>query len=77
MFSPLLTRENSAFIPTVTAQVLSTTMASADFSAHRNRIYSKTSPGKRIFLPPIPTASTKKKLLVRGVDIMCCLTRSS
>ena len=35
-----------------------TTMTSADFLAHRNLIYSKTSPGKNIFLRPIPAEST-------------------
>jgi len=33
-------------------------MTSADFLAHRIRIYSKISPGKGIFLPPISTGST-------------------
>jgi len=33
-------------------------MTSADFLAHRNRIYSKTSPGKSFFLPSMPATST-------------------
>ena len=35
-------------------------MTSADFLAHRKQIYSKISPGKGIFLPPISTGSTSK-----------------
>ena len=44
----------------VGARFLSTTMTSADFLAHRKRIYSKISPGKGIFLPPISTGSTRQ-----------------
>ena len=37
-----------------------TTMTSADFLAHRSRIYSKTSPANGIFLPPISIGSIHK-----------------
>jgi len=39
-------------------------MTSADFLAHRNQIYSKTSPGKSIFLQSIPDTSTTKRFFV-------------
>jgi len=42
----------------IVARVPITTMTSADFLAHRNRVYSKTSPGKSFFLPPIAAAFT-------------------
>jgi len=45
-------------IGTVTAVASSPTMTSADFSAHRKRIYSETSPGKSTCPVSIPVAST-------------------
>jgi hypothetical protein len=44
-------------------------MTSADFLAHRNRIYSKTSPGKSIFLHPIPDTSTHRKSPFRCISV--------
>jgi hypothetical protein len=44
-------------------------MTSADFLAHRNRIYSKTSPGKSIFLHPIPDTSTQRKSPFRCISV--------
>ena len=52
-----------------------TTMTSADFLAYRNRIYSRTSPGKSFFLHPIPAASTIKRLGILGTLQWCaCLS---
>ena len=62
MFSPSLVCESSAV--SARSSYSPTNMASADFLAYRNQIYSKTSPGKSFFLHPIPAASTKKTMVV-------------
>jgi hypothetical protein len=56
MFSPSLFSETSAV--SFRSSFTTTTMTSADFLAHRKRIYSKTSPGKSFFLRPITATST-------------------
>ena len=58
----------------VAAHVPLTTMTSADFLAHRKRIYSKISPGKGLFFHPIPATSTKKGLLATSFAKVCLLT---
>ncbi len=74
MFSPSLYCEASTV--SIRGSFPVATMAPADFLAHRNRIYSKTYPGKSFFLLPIPEASTKERLLVRGFAMMWLLTLS-
>jgi len=68
MFSPSLICETSEFS---IGSLPSTTMTSADFSyATRS---AETSPGKGIFLLPIPAVSTDKRLLVTDLVKLCSL----
>ena len=60
----------------IVARVPITTMTSADFLAHRNRVYSKTSPSKSFFLHPIPAASTHKpSCTFRTLQWCACLSQ--
>jgi len=72
MFSPSLFCEPSGYL----CQLVSiTTMTSADFPEYRYQ-YSGISPGKSIFLPPIPAASTYLPLLYSlGIARTWLLTR--
>lgn len=52
-------------------------MASADLLAHRNRAYSRISPGKSFSLPPMPAASTVgRSFSLRTSQRCACLSSS-
>ncbi len=78
---PYQIRDNPTFSPSSACEssdlfissLLPITMASADFLAHRNRIYSKTSPGKSFFLHPIPAASTTERFWYSSDVAKMCL----
>jgi hypothetical protein len=53
--------------------LLPATMTSADFLAHRKRIYSRTSPGKNILFPSITAESTPIRLLAKDFVLLCTL----
>ena len=73
MFSPSLFSETSAV--SFRSSFTSTTMTSADFLTHRNRIYFKTSPGKSFFLHPMPATSTIKRFCILWTLQSCdCLS---
>ncbi len=77
-FSPSLFCETSKFIPFSIglARIPITTMTSADFLAHRKRVYSKISPGKSFFLPLMPAPSTHKpSLTFRTLQCCACLSQ--
>ena len=48
-------------------------MTFADFLAHRNRIYSRISPGKYILFPSIAAESTPIRLLAKDFVLLCTL----
>ncbi len=54
---------------------IKSTMTSADFLLQL--LGGRISPGKDIFLPPMPAPSTKKRLLVTDFTMMCLLILSS
>mgnify|MGYP006187338027 CR=1 FL=1 len=72
MFSPSALVSPSALPFIGWPLVAAPTMASADSSAHRRRIYAEASPGKNIFLRFTPAASTSVNRIV-AFGLLCNL----